>query len=167
MVAESGAALLEPEACKLLVAELLPKATVVTPNLDEARVLIETAGGDPNVSVEELSRSIHALGPRYVVVTGGHSADEPSDVVTDVFFDGERVVEIPGRRFAAGASHGSGCTHSSVLAAQLALGRAPLDAAREAKKIASEAVRDGLRDIGSGSGPVDALGILGAPDRSG
>jgi hydroxymethylpyrimidine/phosphomethylpyrimidine kinase len=158
MVAESGASLLEPDARGALVTELVPKATVVTPNLAEARVLVESAGGDSDVSVEELSRSIHALGPRYVVVTGGHSTDA-GEVATDVFFDGEQLVEIPGPRYEDGATHGSGCTHSSVLAAQLALGRAPLEAAREAKKIASEAVRNGLRDIGAGSGPVDVFGM--------
>ena len=62
---------------------------------------------------------------------------------TDLFFDGERLVEIPGERFASGAAHGSGCTHSSALAAHLALGLDPLDAARAAKAIASEAVGTG------------------------
>ena len=103
-----------------------------------------------------LARAIHALGPRYVVVTGGHGGE---DEVVDVFFDGDRAVEIRGERFPDGASHGSGCTHSSVLAAMLALGREPLEAAREAQRIAAEAVRDGHREIGAGAGPVNVLGI--------
>ena len=90
---------------------------------------------------EELARAVHALGPRAVVVTGGHREE-----AVDVFFDGERLVEIPGERYADGAAHGSGCTHSSALAAHLALGLDPLEAARAAKRIASEAVRDGLRE---------------------
>jgi hydroxymethylpyrimidine/phosphomethylpyrimidine kinase len=101
---------------------------------------------------EELARAIQALGPQIVVVTGGHRKE-----ATDLFFDGERFVELPGERYPDGASHGSGCTHSSALAANLALGREPLEAAREAKRIASEAVRDGLRGLGGGPGPVDAL----------
>jgi hydroxymethylpyrimidine/phosphomethylpyrimidine kinase len=147
MVAESGAPLLEPEARTALVG-LFRRATVVTPNLDEARALV--GAGD------EIERSIHELGSRYVVVTGGHG---DGNQVVDVFFDGANVVEIRGERFASGASHGSGCTHSSVLAAQLALGNEPLEAARKAQRIAAEAVRDGLRGIGAGSGPVNVLGI--------
>ena len=67
-------------------------------------------------------------------------------------------MEIPGERYLGGAAHGSGCTHSSALAAHLALGFEPLDAARAAKQIASDAVRDGLRGLGRGPGPVDVFG---------
>jgi hydroxymethylpyrimidine/phosphomethylpyrimidine kinase len=70
-----------------------------------------------------------------------------------------KLTRIPGPRHSDGAAHGSGCTHSSALAAHLALGLTPLDAARAARQIASEAVRDGLRDVGAGAGPVDALGV--------
>jgi hydroxymethylpyrimidine/phosphomethylpyrimidine kinase len=80
-------------------------------------------------------------------------------VATDVFYDGERIVEIPGERHEGRAAHGSGCTHSSALAAQLALGLDPLEAARAAKRIAAEAVRQGLEDVGAGAGPVDVFGL--------
>ena len=89
-----------------------------------------------------------------VVVTGGHR-----EQAIDVVFDGERVVELAGPRYPDGAAHGSGCTHSSTLAARLALGDDLEAAAREAKRVASEAVRDGLRAIGAGAGPVDVLGL--------
>jgi hydroxymethylpyrimidine/phosphomethylpyrimidine kinase len=138
MVAESGA-------------RLLPRAAVVTPNVPEARVL---AGGGEESGAEELVKAVHALGPRAVVLTGGHREE-----ATDLFFDGDRLVEIPGERFEGGAAHGSGCTHSSALAAHLALGLDPLDAARAAKAIASTAVRDGLRSVGHGPGPVDVFGL--------
>jgi hydroxymethylpyrimidine/phosphomethylpyrimidine kinase len=147
MVAESGASLLEPEAREALI-RLMPRATVVTPNLDEARALVGEKG--------DLARAIHELGSSYVVVTGGHAE---SETVIDLFFDGMKTIEIRGERFPGGASHGSGCTHSSALAAQLALGKDPLEAARVAQRIAAEAVRDGLRGIGAGSGPVNVLGI--------
>jgi len=150
MVAESGAVLLDDAARAALVTELLPLATVITPNLPEARVL----AGDTDDDAEQLVRALHALGPENVVVTGGHR-----DEATDVFFDGERITLIPGERHPDGAAHGSGCTHSSALAAHLALGHSPLEAARAARVIAAEAVRDGLRGIGGGAGPVDALGI--------
>jgi hydroxymethylpyrimidine/phosphomethylpyrimidine kinase len=154
MVAESGARLLDKDAENELRHRLLPRVTVVTPNLPEARVLADertgAAAGEPHP--EQLARAIHALGPDFVVITGGHRED-----ATDLFFDGERFAELPGERHPDGASHGSGCTHSSTLAANLALGREPLEAAREAKRIASEAVRNGLRGLGAGAGPVDVL----------
>jgi hydroxymethylpyrimidine/phosphomethylpyrimidine kinase len=150
LVASSGAQLLEDDAVESLVALLFPLATVVTPNVPEARVL----AGDDGLDPEGLARAVHALGAQVVVVTGGHR-----DEVTDLFFDGTRLVPIPGERFADGAAHGSGCTHSSTLAAHLALGEDPLSAARAAKAIASAAVRDGLRSVGGGTGPVDVFGL--------
>jgi len=129
---------------------LLPRAAVVTPNVLEARILAQDPGAEPAA----LARAIHALGPRAVVVTGGHR-----EQAIDTFYDGDQLVEIPGERHPDGAAHGSGCTHSSALAAWLARGATPLEAARHAKGLASQAVRDGLRDIGHGPGPVDALGI--------
>ena len=162
MVAESGARLLDSDAEQALREDLLPRVTVVTPNVAEARVLAGRAGagGEQAGDVEQpgeaerLARAIHALGPDAVVITGGHR-----EAATDLFFDGERLIEIPGERHADGAAHGSGCTHSSALAAHLALGHEPLEAARAAKQIAAVAVRDGLRGVGEGAGPVNALGL--------
>jgi hydroxymethylpyrimidine/phosphomethylpyrimidine kinase len=166
MVAESGASLLDPDAQSALRELLLPRAAVVTPNVPEAIALVGAGEADA-ADVELLARAVRALGPRAVVVTGGHR-EEP----VDVFFDGERLVSIPGERHPGGAAHGSGCTHSSALAAHLALGLDPLDAARRAKQIASDAVRQGLREIGSGAGPVDVFGLgsggrRAEPDRKG
>ena len=156
MVAESGAVLLDESARAALREQLVARATVVTPNLAEARVLADTG---EDASPEDLARAVHALGPGAVVVTGGHREE-----AIDLFFDGEHLVEIPGERHPGGTAHGSGCTHSSALAAYLALGHEPLEAAKRAKQVAAEAVRDGLRDIGAGVGPVDALGALRRPD---
>ena len=151
MVAESGARLLDADAHAALVELVLPRAAVVTPNLAEAAAL---AGLELDAEPAELARAVHALGPRAVVVTGGHR-----DSAADVFFDGEQLVEIPGQRMPAGAAHGSGCTHSSALASFLAHGLEPLAAAWRAKEVAAGAVGAGLRDIGAGAGPVDALGV--------
>ena len=151
IVAESGAVLLDDDARSALVDRLLPRATVITPNLLEARVL---AGPQAPEDVEELARALHKLGPDVVVITGGHR-----DEATDVLFDGDGIHLIPGERHPDGAAHGSGCTHSSVLAAQLALGRSPLQAATAARAIAAAAVRDGLRGLGHGPGPVDVLSL--------
>jgi hydroxymethylpyrimidine/phosphomethylpyrimidine kinase len=159
MVAESGARLLDEEAERALVEQILPRASVLTPNLPEARVLAGRPGVPGEAQSEEaeaLARALLALGPRAVVVTGGHR-----DRAVDLFFDASRSepVEIAGERHRDGGAHGSGCTHSSVLAAQLALGCTPLQAARIARELTGAAVRDGLRDVGGGAGPVDVLGL--------
>jgi hydroxymethylpyrimidine/phosphomethylpyrimidine kinase len=151
MVAESGATLLDPAAREALIELLLPLASVVTPNIPEARAL---TGASEEESQEGLARGVLALGPEAVVVTGGHS-----EQVIDVYFDGFDPVPIHGERYPDGATHGSGCTHSAALAAFLALGRGYLRAAERARQIAEDAVRFGLGGIGSGPGPVDALRI--------
>jgi hydroxymethylpyrimidine/phosphomethylpyrimidine kinase len=179
MVAESGARLLEEDAQKVLVQEIVPRATVLTPNLPEACALAgrngDRLGGHSlrshpqigqrrrrvspgfgrDAEAAELARAVLALGPRSVVLTGGHRAR-----AVDLFVDTDgAVVEIPGERHPDGAAHGSGCTHSAVLAAALALGQSPLEAARTARRLAGEAVAHGLRDVGAGAGPVDVLGM--------
>jgi hydroxymethylpyrimidine/phosphomethylpyrimidine kinase len=156
MVAESGASLLDDEARTALVERLLPLATVVTPNIPEARAL--TGAGEAD-SQEDLAREVLALGPEAVVITGGHS-----ERMADVFFDGGDAAVIVGDRHADGASHGSGCTHSSAIAAFLARGFTTLEAAREARQVAAMAVGAGLRDLGAGPGPVDVLGMTGRLD---
>jgi hydroxymethylpyrimidine/phosphomethylpyrimidine kinase len=158
MVAESGAVLVDHAAREALVERLLPRATVVTPNVPEARQITRSPDPDGTESeveeAERLARAVRRLGPSIVVLTGGHRS-----VATDVFYDGHRLVEIPGERHPDGAAHGSGCTHASVLAARLALGDDPLTAARVAKEMTSQAVAGGLREIGHGAGPVNILGL--------
>jgi hydroxymethylpyrimidine/phosphomethylpyrimidine kinase len=176
MVAESGARLLDADAQDALVEQILPRASVITPNLPEARALTGLGlarGGEMRdddaaqvAEVKELTRALLALGPRAVVITGGHRRR-----AVDVFLragDTQQLQEIEGERHPDGATHGSGCTHSSALAAHLALGRTPLQAARAARALAADAVRDGLRDVGAGAGPVDVLGIARMrPDAGG
>jgi hydroxymethylpyrimidine/phosphomethylpyrimidine kinase len=149
MVAESGARLLDGDACSALVGDLLPLVTIATPNIPEARVLADL--GD-DASQEDLARAVQALGPDAVVVTGGHS-----DALVDLFFDGDEPVEIPGDRHPGDAAHGSGCTHSASLAAFLARGAEPLQAAAAARRLASLAVGAGLEGLGKGHGPVDVF----------
>ena len=152
LVAESGASLLDPDARRALVELLFPRATVATPNVPEARALTGLEQAEPT----ELARAVFALGPDAVVVTGGHLNN-----ATDTFHDGERVVELPGKRHPAGSTHGSGCTHSAVLASALAWGWEPLEAARLARELAARAVANGLAGLGSGASPVDILGCTG------
>jgi hydroxymethylpyrimidine/phosphomethylpyrimidine kinase len=151
MVAESGARLLDDEACDTLVEKLLPLVTIATPNIPEARVL---SGLGEDASQEDLARAVQTLGPDAVVVTGGHSA-----ALVDLFFDGDEPVEIPGERHPGEAAHGSGCTHSSAIAAFLARGAEPLQAAAAARQLASLAVGAGLEGLGKGPGPVDVFDL--------
>jgi hydroxymethylpyrimidine/phosphomethylpyrimidine kinase len=150
MVSESGARLLDEDAHSALARLLLPRTTVATPNVPEAEVLAGAKGAD----AAALARAVLALGPQAVVVTGGHREE-----ATDVFCDAGGIAEIPGERVPDGAAHGSGCTHSSALAAFLAHGFDPLGAATRAKEVAAAAVASGLRGLGQGAGPVDALGV--------
>ena len=158
MVAESGARLIEPDAERWLADHILPLATVVTPNLQEARVLAGAPGSDRELpgEAEQLARAVLALGPEAVILTGGHRA-----AAADLLIAGPQAeaVEIEGERHPGGAAHGSGCTHSAILAAQLALGRDLPTAARIARDRAGAAVAHGLRDLGAGAGPVDAIGL--------
>lgn len=166
MVSESGARLLEPDAQQAMIEELLPRATVLTPNLPEARVLASLAAHDPapigashgaqddELEAEALARAVLALGPHVVVLTGGHR-----ERAADLLLDGGEVLTIDGERHPDGAAHGSGCTHSAVLAAQLALGRTAVEAATIARAMAGAAIGRGLRDIGEGAGPVDVIGL--------
>jgi hydroxymethylpyrimidine/phosphomethylpyrimidine kinase len=148
MVATSGARLLEENAVDALVSRLFPLATVVTPNLMEAEALVGRGRRS------ELAERIHGLGAPAVLVTGGHG--EPA---VDHLFDGEEHTEIPVERHDVPATHGAGCTHSATLAALLARGLPLAEAARGAAAAASDAVRNGLADIGHGDGPVDILDV--------
>ena len=147
MIASSGAKLLRDDAVDALVGRLFPLATVVTPNLLEAEAL---AGRDG--TRRELAERIHELGAPAVIVTGGHGEE-----AIDYLFDGHSHVEIEIERHDIPATHGAGCTHSATLAALLARGESLEDAARGAARTASEAVRNGLVEIGAGEGPVNVL----------
>jgi len=155
MIAESGARLLPEDAERALVELLLPRATVVTPNVPEARAL---AGAAAELDGAELAVAVRARGANAVVVTGGHRATA-TDVLLRAGDGADDAVEIPGARHPDGAAHGSGCTHSSALAAHLALGFDLVEAAHAARAIAAQAVRYGLRDLGAGAGPVNVLGV--------
>ena len=149
MVASSGAKLLEDDAVGALVGRLFPLATVVTPNLMEAKALTGLDG-----SRAELAERLHELGAPAALVTGGHG-----DTAVDHLFDGVSHTEIPVERHDVAATHGAGCTHSATLAALLARGEPLVDAARGAAVAAARAVEQGLVELGAGEGPVDVLGV--------
>jgi len=154
MVAKSGDPLLREDACSALIHLLLPLAVVVTPNLHEARVLT----GMSVETVEEMKRAaqaIHALGPRYVVVKGGHLTDEN----VDVLYDGQEFILFPSPRVETRNTHGTGCTFASAIAAGLAKGLAVVEAVREAKSFITMALRHSL-SLGHGHGPTHHFAAL-------
>lgn len=164
MVAESGASLLDADARRALIEELLPLATVITPNVLEARSLAREAGfddvDDVEHNIEQLGRELLKLGPQAVVITGGHT-----QALSDTLITADSTATYEGEKLTGYSAHGSGCTHSAALAAFLARGFSIAESAQRAKLIATQAVKHGLSSLGLGTGPVDVFG-LASSDRS-
>ncbi len=140
--------------------ELLPRATVLTPNLDEVRLLT----GMTVTTREQMHQAavvLHRLGPKYVLVKSGHLVSDPECV--DVLFDGSTFVELPGERFATQHTHGAGDTMASALTAGLAKGMSVVEAARYGKWFVSHAVENAY-PMGAKVGPVSAFWRL-APEH--
>ena len=151
MVAKGGAKLLRDDAVAALRSRLLPLALVITPNVPEAEVLL----GHPIGSLDErrsAARELRELGPRVVIVKGGHAEGD----ATDVYFDGQEVVELNAPRVDTANTHGSGCAFSAAIVAGLARDLDPLTATREAKEFITHAIEFGLK-IGRGHGPVNPM----------
>jgi hydroxymethylpyrimidine/phosphomethylpyrimidine kinase len=149
MISKSGYALLKDEAQQALVARLFPLAEVVTPNIFEAERLVGHGIGSAD-DMRTAAREILALGARKVVVKGGHLGDARA---TDVVYDGRTFRELSSPRFDTPNTHGTGCTFSSAIAANLALGHPFFDAVARAKTYISGAIRNAL-PIGRGHGPT-------------
>ena len=158
MVSSSGARLLEPSAERAYVELLLPHARVLTPNLREAEVLL---GGSIGTLAEqrEAARALAALGPRVVVVKGGHAVADAGDDAVDVVHDAGEEYELRAPRVATANDHGTGCTFASAVAARLALGDDERGALRTAKAYVARAVAGGAAwRLGAGHGPLDHFG---------
>lgn len=149
MVAKSGDRLLHQNAVDALRTRLLPLALVVTPNIPEAEVLADMTI-DSEDAMREAAKRIHAAGPGWVVIKGGHSDGAPNDLV----FDGSTFTVIEGERIDTRNTHGTGCTFSAAITANLALGHAPLDAIVHAKEYITGALRASFA-IGQGHSPVN------------
>jgi len=147
-VSSTGQPLLSPDALVLLRSHLIPLAMVVTPNLAEVEALtgfvVRSADDLP-----EAARRVHALGPRWVLIKGGHLPGRPIDLL----YDGSVTTELPGVRVDTPHTHGSGCTLAAALAGFLALGAEVPEAAAQAKAFTTEAIRSGY-PLGRGPGPV-------------
>lgn len=148
-----GDPLLHPSALDSLRAQLLPLATLVTPNLDEVRLLTDIEVIDPS-SQREAARALHALGPQWALVKGGHlraSAQSP-----DLLFDGTEFYEFDATRIDTGHDHGAGDTLAAAIASALAHGYSVPDAVAFGKRWVTECLRAAY-PLGRGHGPVSAL----------
>ncbi|MCA1646550.1 MAG: bifunctional hydroxymethylpyrimidine kinase/phosphomethylpyrimidine kinase [Chloroflexi bacterium] len=161
MVAKSGDRLLRADAVQALIRDLLPLALVLTPNLPEAEVLVGRTL-ETEDEIRQAALDILALGPRAVVMKGGHRAGD----ATDLLFDGQRFRTFAAERIDTANTHGTGCTFSAAIAAGLADGLDVVDAVGRAKHYVTEAIRR-ARPLGGGHGPVahdwvlsrEALGV--------
>lgn len=149
MISKSGYSLLKPDAKSTLIEKLLPIATIVTPNIPEAEKIvgnkIETIG-----DMEKAAEKIFDMGPKNVLVKGGHL----QDIATDVLFDGKNIVHLEGRKIPTKNTHGTGCTLSSAIASNLALGLSIKDAVESAKAYITCAIEHSF-SIGKGVGPTN------------
>ena len=158
MVATSGARLVSPQAIDTMRNELLPRASIVTPNLPEAAVLLDQNEAVDEAQMQDQAQRLLALGARAVLIKGGHvqgGQGVPRESV-DFLVTPEQVLRLAAPRIVTRNTHGTGCTLSSALAANLACGHALNDAARIAKAyvtLAIESAKD--RDLGAGHGPLD------------
>ena len=148
MKSSSGAELLDAGGIKYLVAELLKRASVITPNVPEAEILTGLAIKDV-AAMEAAARRIVEMGARAVIVKGGHM-----ERAVDVLFDGTRILQLGGERVRSDNTHGTGCTFASAIAAQLASGRPLPEAAMLAKAYVTKAIEKGYA-IGKGRIPLD------------
>jgi hydroxymethylpyrimidine/phosphomethylpyrimidine kinase len=154
MIAKSGARLLAPEAIAALKTNLLPLATVVTPNLHEAGAL--TGHEIKNLEqMKEAARIIRDLGPQNVVVKGGHL----EGIAADVLYDGRNFTEFRAERVETKNTHGTGCVFASAIAAGLAHKRTVQESVAAAKDFITAAIRAGLA-IGKGYGPANPMALL-------
>jgi hydroxymethylpyrimidine/phosphomethylpyrimidine kinase len=160
MVATSGDRLLKESAIDALKMSLIPLATVVTPNLDEAMALTGLDIHDLD-DMQEAAQQIHKLGAQTVLVKGGHFAGVPFETGTtpqmsDVLYDGETFTIFKDAQIPTTSTHGTGCTLSSAIAAGLSRGRPVADAIADAKAYLTDTLSNSF-PIGKGQGPVNHL----------
>ena len=159
MVSESGHTLLAEDAIGVLKSHLLPLALIVTPNAAEAEALSGRSVTNES-EMRDAARTIHELGPKNVLVKGGHVA---GDYAVDVLFDGSDFEVVSAPRIDTRNTHGTGCTYSAAIAANLAKGLNAFESVRDAKEYITGAIRHGF-DLGEGPGPLNHYWDLGKPD---
>ena len=148
MYAKNGCALMDPASINTLIAEIVPLADLITPNIPEAEKMADMEIKNL-ADMEAAAKRIHAMGCRAVLVKGGHRVGD----ATDVFFDGEIFYHFSMPRIDTKNTHGTGCTYSSAIAANLALEYPITQAVERAKAYVTTAIAHAL-DIGKGNGPT-------------
>ncbi|UOE96377.1 bifunctional hydroxymethylpyrimidine kinase/phosphomethylpyrimidine kinase [Alkalihalobacillus sp. LMS39] len=151
MIAKGGASLLQEEAVEALISDLLPIATAITPNLPEAAKILKIDEISSLAEMEQAAKQLHQLGPKYVVLKGGHLHNGDA---TDVVFDGNEITYFKHERIETKHTHGTGCTFAAALAAELAKGEEIRQAVATAKEFITEAITHSLA-IGTGIGPTN------------
>lgn len=152
MIAKGGAPLLQEDAMEVLLSALVPLATVLTPNLPEAARLLQRPEARDRDEMADQACALAALGPRIILVKGGHLEGRESP---DVLWDGNALHWYEGQRITTKNTHGTGCTLSSTIAAQIAKGILPRAAVAEAKRYVSGAIASAdQQSVGHGHGPV-------------
>jgi hydroxymethylpyrimidine/phosphomethylpyrimidine kinase len=151
MVAKSGDPLLQPEAVRTLVKRLFRLAAIITPNRPEAEILLGERLRS-RADVAEAARALKRLGPKSVLIKGGHARGR----AVDLFFDGRNFHEFSSERLDQRHTHGTGCVLSAAVAAHLARGVPLAEAVGRAKDFVTEAIRHGLA-LGGGTGPTDPM----------
>ncbi|HEX3877780.1 MAG TPA: bifunctional hydroxymethylpyrimidine kinase/phosphomethylpyrimidine kinase [Bryobacteraceae bacterium] len=149
MIGKHGSQLLSADAVQALRERLIPRATVVTPNLPEAEALTGMRATSP-ADINRMARRLCEMGARAAIVKGGHASGEP----VDLLFDGDRFYEFHSPRLETRHTHGTGCTHSAALTAYLARGLSLIEAAAKAKEFIFEAIKTNP-GLGAGCGPVN------------
>ncbi|MCR8644976.1 bifunctional hydroxymethylpyrimidine kinase/phosphomethylpyrimidine kinase [Paenibacillus sp. N1-5-1-14] len=152
MIAKGGASLLAQDAITALIKHLLPLTDMITPNIPEAEALTGLTIHSMNDRMEAC-RHIYAYGVRYVLIKGGHDAEEQHSA-TDLLYDGEVFITYTEPRIATKHTHGTGCTFSAAITACLAQGDSIPDAVKTAKAFIQAAITDSL-NIGQGHGPTN------------
>lgn len=148
MVSKSGYHLLQPEAKEALIKNLIPMATVVTPNLPEAEVITEFKI-ETIEDMKKAAKEIHKMGPKYVLIKGGHLEGE----AIDILYDGKEFIYYNSPRINTKNTHGTGCTLSSAIASNLGKGLSITQSIENAKKYITTAIEKSF-SIGKGVGPV-------------
>ncbi|MBU5594721.1 bifunctional hydroxymethylpyrimidine kinase/phosphomethylpyrimidine kinase [Amphibacillus sp. MSJ-3] len=164
MVATSGDVLMEEASQAVIKQILVPLATIVTPNLPEAEILVDQQIKSLSDMENAADYIVHKLGAKTVVVKGGHLEGK----AIDVFYDGQQFHYLTSQRYDTKHTHGTGCTFSAVITAELAKGKSTLEAVKIGKAFISAAIRHSL-ELGKGNGPTNHWGyrLAGLPNQGG
>ena len=149
MVSTSGCNLLRPDAVDELSTRLFPLASLVTPNIPEMKVLTGITANSPQTALQACRKLQDEIGCQNILLKGGHSLDSP----VDWLYDGKEFYSFQGKRIDTNHTHGTGCTLSAAIAANLALGKDMYNAVKNAKAYVTQAIRNGI-PLGHGHGPT-------------